>query len=221
VRAEIRVARAAIAGVPAGVDVELAQVRQPPDLLGTRRLAAGQRAKRVEVDGLRPLRLQVRVEEPRVAELVVGVVGDVLRHVPVEVRQRRHVARVAAVCAPELVVLLPQIAFDQLGSGQEAQDGDVAIGDPAGAGDRFTREQRAAGQRRSACQTDTHQERASSDDALPLGVHVVFEGRGGLALGRANGGGVLGHDFPSLVGVVGLQRVLRAPSSVIGQAATL
>ena len=92
-RAEVRVARAAVARVEAGVDVQAHQVGEPPDLAGARGLAARQGAERVEVDGVGALRHQVGVEERGVARLVVGVLVDVVRHVVVDVDERPPVGR--------------------------------------------------------------------------------------------------------------------------------
>src|SRR5437899_11901398 len=44
----------------------------------------GRKAKLAKIDGLRTFRRQVIVEELMMADLVVGIVGDVLRHVAVE-----------------------------------------------------------------------------------------------------------------------------------------
>jgi hypothetical protein len=108
-----------------------------------------------------------------VADLVVGVIGDVLRHIAVEVRQRGDVRRIATVHSSELVVLLPEVALDQLGRGEEPQDRDVALRDRAAPGHRFGREQSAARYRRGTGQTDALQERAPPDDPAPLCLTVV------------------------------------------------
>jgi len=129
----------AIAGPEAGVDGQLHQVGEPFDVLPCAgRLAAGQGAELVQVDRLRAVRLQVGVEEGVVADLVVGVVVDVLVHVLVQDRDRIVVGRVTGSAgdllvldAGELVVLLPQIGFDQLGSSQEAENGCVPFGETA------------------------------------------------------------------------------------------
>jgi hypothetical protein len=115
-------------------------------LVDARSGAASERAERIEADGRRArnaLALEERevgVEEAHVAELVVGVVVDVLRHVAVEVEDRRGVERIAAaprhfsvLDATELVVLLPEVALDDLDRGQEPQKRDVSRrGDAAG-----------------------------------------------------------------------------------------
>jgi hypothetical protein len=125
------------------------------------------------------------------------------RQVLVEVLQRGGVGVVAALDASELVVLGPQIGFDQLGSGKEAQDVDVATGDPCGLGDCLTREHRAAGQCGRAGDTDTLQERASTDDALPERMHVVSQGHRRLSLVLSDRGEFFGHRASFPVGISG------------------
>jgi len=66
-----------------------------------------------------------------VADLVVGVVGDVLRHVAVKVLKRSDVSGVAAIDAAELVVLLPEIGLDDLRCGEKLQDRNIAAREPA------------------------------------------------------------------------------------------
>ena len=128
--AEVGVLRiAAVARPEAGVDGQLHQVGEPSDLLRAGRLAARQGAELVQVDRFRAVRLQVGVDEREVADLVVGVVVDVLVHVLVQHRDGIVVGRVPAAAgdfavldAGELVVLLPQIGLDesrpQPGSGE-------------------------------------------------------------------------------------------------------
>jgi hypothetical protein len=77
--------------------------------------------------------------------LVLGVVGDVLRHVAVEVLERCNVGGVAAVDPPELVVLLPEVGLDDLGGRREAEDRDVAFGQVPRPGARGTGRQRGGG----------------------------------------------------------------------------
>jgi hypothetical protein len=103
-----------------------------PILLRAGRLAAGQGAELVQVDRFRAVRLKVGVEELEVADLVVGVVVDVLRHVVVQHLERLGVFRAAAPAgdlivldAAELVVLLPQVGFDDFDRSQEAENGRV------------------------------------------------------------------------------------------------
>ena len=137
--AEVGVLRvAAVARPEAGVDGELHQVGEPTDLLRAGRLAARQGAELVQVDRVRAVRLQVGVDEGGVADLVVGVVVDVLGHVLVQHRDGLGVGGVAASAgdfavldAGELVVLLPQVGLEDLGRGQEPENRRVALGEAA------------------------------------------------------------------------------------------
>src|SRR2546423_1150606 len=106
-------------------------------------------------------------------DLVVGVIRDVLRHVPVQVRQCRHIRGGPPVLTTELVVLLPQVAFDQLGRREEPQDRNVTPRKSAAASHRCGRKQGAARNRRRTGQTDAPQERAPPDDPPPLCLNVV------------------------------------------------
>ena len=132
--AEVGVLRvAAVARPVARVDGELHQVGEPSDLRCAGRLAAGEGAERVQVDRLRTARLQVRVDEVGVALLVVGVVVDVLVHVLVDDGERLGVGPISASAgdlavldAAELVVLLPEIGFEQLRGGEELENRRVA-----------------------------------------------------------------------------------------------
>ena len=156
--AEVGVLRvAAVARPVARVDGELHQVGEPSDLRCASRLAAGEGAERVEVDRLGSARLQVRVDEVGVALLVVGVVVDVLVHVLVDDGERLGVGTIpapardlAVLDAAELVVLLPEIGFEQLGRGEELEDRHVPAGraSPASAaGVSIKSRPRAEGQR--------------------------------------------------------------------------
>jgi hypothetical protein len=126
---------AAIAGPETGVDIEVHQVRKPSDLCGPDRFTAGQIGKLIEVDRVSADRLQVGVDEGKVALFGVSVVVDVLRHVDVKDLQRSHVERAAALDpvlfgilgSSEFGVLLPQIGLEDFRSSQELRDGDVTL----------------------------------------------------------------------------------------------
>lgn len=69
------------------------------------------------------------------ADLIVGIVGYVLRHVFIEICQCRQVRRISGVRIvvliyrpSEFVVLLPKVGFYQLDSGSKSQYGGVASG---------------------------------------------------------------------------------------------
>ena len=127
-RAKIGVLLASVSRVPAGVHIEPQEVGEPADLLGPGRRAAWQRSKRVEVDWLRAFRLQIGVQEGRMAQLIIGIVADVLGHVTIEILKCSLVGRISSCGSPQLVVLLPQIALDEFGRRQKSQDCNVASG---------------------------------------------------------------------------------------------
>jgi len=62
-----------------------------------------------------------------VADLIIGVVGDVLEHVAIELLQSGRVARRNCVDASKFVVLLPQFGLDDLCRGQKPENRDVAL----------------------------------------------------------------------------------------------
>src|SRR5215472_18035333 len=77
------VAVVAITGPPAGIDEKLRQVCEPmSDLVpvNSRRGATHQRAKRVQICRSRSPGDQVRVKEPVMSDLILGVVVDVVSH---------------------------------------------------------------------------------------------------------------------------------------------
>ncbi len=113
------------------------------------------------------------------ALLVVGVVRDVLRHVFVEVFEGGGIERVLAVMrsllarlAAEPRVLLPQIALDELGCAEEAEDREVTFGwlasgpvSPLRA--RGRGRERGRGNRDRAGQPRLSQKRPAAHDAVP------------------------------------------------------
>ena len=137
--AEVGVLRvAAVARPEAGVDRELHQVGEPPDLLRAGRLTARQSAELIQIDRVRAVCCQVGVDEGEMGDLIFGVVVDVLVHVLVQHRERLGVGRVpasagnfAVLDAAELVVLLPQIGFDDFCCRQESENGRVSLRETA------------------------------------------------------------------------------------------
>src|ERR1700732_1791572 len=88
----------AVAGPPTSVHRELRQVSEPsPDqvLVDSRRGAAHQSAKWIEIHRCRSLGDQVRIEELVVSDLIISVVVDVLSHVCVQHRDSGGVGWVA------------------------------------------------------------------------------------------------------------------------------
>ena len=91
-------------------------------------------AKHIKVNLLLAFRDQIGVDEGCVAELILGIVVDILKHVPIHHEQSSDVGGTAAspwdfaaLDASQFVVLLPQIAFDDFDRGQEPENGYVAL----------------------------------------------------------------------------------------------
>src|SRR5258705_3179499 len=134
--AEVGVQRvAAVARPEAGVDCQLRQVGEPSDLLmSTGRLTARQRTKFIQIDGVGPFRSEEGVNERGVADLIIGVIMDILVHVLIQLLDRRGVGRIpaspwnfAVLDAGEFVVLLPQICFDDFCRRQESENVRVSL----------------------------------------------------------------------------------------------
>ena len=112
---EVGVLGAAVACIPAKVNIELQQVGQPSDILGACRLTTRQGSESIEIDRFFPLSNQVSIQESRMAQFVVSIVGDVLRHITVKVAECGDVGRIPALDSSQFVVLLPQISLDEFG----------------------------------------------------------------------------------------------------------
>src|SRR5882672_6405398 len=87
---------AAITGIPGGVHRKLHKICESSDLLCTSRLAAGENAKVVEVDGICAFRGEVGVNELFVRQLILGIVVNVLVHVPVENLDSLGISRISS-----------------------------------------------------------------------------------------------------------------------------
>ncbi|HYL43133.1 MAG TPA: hypothetical protein VEU97_07100 [Ktedonobacteraceae bacterium] len=132
---EIGVLRAtAVAGPPAGVHRELHEVGEPSDLPGACRFTARQRAKLIQIDGIRALGDQIGVDEREVAELILGIVVDILVHIPIQLFKGSGVGSAprpswnfAVLDSSEFVILLPQIGFEDFGCSQEPEYGHVTL----------------------------------------------------------------------------------------------
>src|SRR5437667_587758 len=89
--------------------------------IDSRRGAAHQRAKRIEICRSRSLGNQVGVEEGMVSDLIIGVIVDVLIHVFVQHREGLSIGWIATAAwnfvvldAAEFVVLDPKVALECL-----------------------------------------------------------------------------------------------------------
>ena len=61
-------------------------------------------------------------------QFIVGIVGNVLRHIAVKVAERGHVGRIASLDSPQFVVLLPEISLDEFYCCREPQERSIAPG---------------------------------------------------------------------------------------------
>jgi len=144
------VVAAAVAAPPTGVDGELGEVGDP--LSDGCRVdpvsdAPFQGFELIETHLIRALGSQVGVDERLVAELILGVVMDVLRHVAIELLKGQGVRRIPAgresrqfvvwiavglgLRSAQFSVLQPQVAFDDLRRRQEPEDRRVSFGETA------------------------------------------------------------------------------------------
>ena len=103
-------------------------------MLGARRFTARQRAKLIQIDGSRAFRLQVGVDEREVAELIIRIVVDILRHVPVQELKGFNVGctpappwNLTVLDSSQFVVLLPQIRFEDFCGSQKLENGHVSL----------------------------------------------------------------------------------------------
>src|SRR5450755_4659715 len=107
-----------------GVYGEFHEVGESSDVLSTCRFTALQRAKLLQVDGISAFWNQVRVNEGEVAHLILGIVVDILRHVPIQHGKGLDVGgastssrHFAVLDSSQFIVLLPEIGFKDFGGG--------------------------------------------------------------------------------------------------------
>ncbi len=72
------------------------------------------------------------------AELILGIVMDILGHIPIQHEKASDVGGTAAspwdfavLDASQFVVLLPQVTFDDFDRSQEPENGHVSLGETA------------------------------------------------------------------------------------------
>src|SRR5262245_42030181 len=75
------ISSAAILSPPTSMHSQFEEVCQPWNASGAICFAARHSPKVIQIDCIRPLRSQVRVYEPEVGDLILGIVVDVLGHV--------------------------------------------------------------------------------------------------------------------------------------------
>ena len=121
-----------------GVHGQLHEVGEPFDFLGACCFTARQGAKLIQIGGRGALGHQVGVDEREVGELILGIVVDILVHVPIEHFQGSGVGGTptpawdfAVLDASQFVVLLPEIGFEGLERSQEPEYGRVSRCEPA------------------------------------------------------------------------------------------
>ena len=127
---EIRVlVIAAVARPPTRVHGKLHQIGEPSDLPSAGRVTAGQSTKLIQIDAIGPFRSQIGVKERGVGNLIVGVIMDILVHVPIQHFDGVRIGWVpgsawnfAVLDSSELVILLPQIGFDEFCCRQESKN---------------------------------------------------------------------------------------------------
>src|SRR5580704_1530485 len=105
-RIEIRIGDAAVARPETGVNSELREIGEPLELLVCSvRYAAWQSSKTAEVNRLRTLRLQVCFQEGSVADLVIGIVVNILGHVAIKNLKSGHIEWIPSIDSRDFVVL--------------------------------------------------------------------------------------------------------------------
>ena len=105
IRVKVGIGDAAILRPEAGIDGELGKIGQSSHLPRPICFAARQLCERSQVDWLDPDRFQVITEESRVADFIIGVVMNVLRHVAIEKLQGLGIGHIAPVKSADFVVL--------------------------------------------------------------------------------------------------------------------
>ena len=88
----------------------------------------------VEIDRVVSLGFQIRAQKRDVADLIIGIVRDVLWHVSVELHEPVHIGlNDRIICrgldSTEFLVLLPQVSLDNLCRQQELQNRGVSLGE--------------------------------------------------------------------------------------------
>jgi hypothetical protein len=117
---------APVPGIPTKVYVQAEKVREPLadfSFVDSRCCTALQDSKWIKVNRLCAMGPQIGIQERGVTQLIVRIVGDILRHVAIEISQRRYVRRISRVGSPvvrcgrptEFIVLGPKIALHDFG----------------------------------------------------------------------------------------------------------
>jgi hypothetical protein len=99
-------------------------------------------SKPIKVDRLCTVGVQVGVKESCVTQFIVVIIGNILRHVAIEILEDKFVGRISNVewaivgfgGSAQLVVLSPQIALYDLSPCREPEKIRITFGKSAGAG---------------------------------------------------------------------------------------
>ena len=99
--------------------------------------AARQCAELIQIDSLHAFGFQIGINKREVAELIIGIVVDILGHIPIQDEQvigvrgvLRPAGDFAVLDAAQFIVLLPQVRLDDLQRCQELKDSQIALGRP-------------------------------------------------------------------------------------------
>ena len=119
-------------------DLQLHQVRKPQLFAGSCGSASGQHPKRFQIRGWGAHGGQIRIEKALMAHLVVGVVMNILRKIPIDSCQATGVGSAPAAAwnlvvlnSAKLVILCPKVDLEGLSRGQEPQDRGISCREAA------------------------------------------------------------------------------------------
>src|SRR5260370_33871624 len=112
--------------MPTKVYVQAEKVREPLadfSFVYSRCCTALQDSKWIKVSRLCAMGPQIGIQESGVTQLIVRIVGDILRHVAIEILQRCYIRRISRVRSPvvgcsrstEFIILEPKIALYDFG----------------------------------------------------------------------------------------------------------
>jgi hypothetical protein len=123
----------AVTSPPAGIESELHKVGKPELSARARGSAARQSAERFEIYSSRSLGDQVCVKESEMGVLILGIIMDVLVHIPIKDFQGLGVGWIPGSSrdfvvwdASELVVLDPEIGLEDFGRRREPEQSRVS-----------------------------------------------------------------------------------------------
>jgi hypothetical protein len=123
---------AAVPSPPTGIESELHEVGKPKFSAGTGGGAARQGAELIQINWLRAFRHQVCVKECEVGALILGIIMDILIHIPIQDFQGFGVDWIASSAwffavldSTELIVLDPKIGLEDFRRSRESEKGRI------------------------------------------------------------------------------------------------